>query len=110
MKPEIKKKWLAALRSGQYRQTTVGRLTDGQRFCCLGVLCNLHALETGTAWERNEEGLVVYDGEAYYLPGVVQKWAGIRGCRPMVKGQELADLNDSPQRFKTIAKLIEESL
>jgi len=30
-------KWLAALRSGEYKQCK-SKLTDGQGFCCLGVL------------------------------------------------------------------------
>jgi len=35
---KIKKKWLKALRSGEYGQTK-GVLTDGEgNFCCLGVL------------------------------------------------------------------------
>lgn len=32
-------KWIAALRSGKYKQTR-GRLQDGDGFCCLGVLCD----------------------------------------------------------------------
>ena len=48
MNTEIKKQWGAALRSGEYTQGT-GRLKsfptiDGEpAFCCLGVLCALHA-------------------------------------------------------------------
>lgn len=39
MTPELKAKWIAALRSGEYQQGR-GRLrTDDNRFCCLGVLC-----------------------------------------------------------------------
>lgn len=42
MDPEIKAKWIAALRSGEYKQGT-GRLYDDLtgRFCCLGVLCEV---------------------------------------------------------------------
>jgi hypothetical protein len=44
MKPEIKKMWLEALRSGQYKQGGGAlRPHGGNEFCCLGVLCNLHA-------------------------------------------------------------------
>lgn len=53
MKPSIKKKWVAALRSGQYQQAKKV-LTDGQGFCCLGVLSNLYALEKGEMWECRE--------------------------------------------------------
>lgn len=58
-KAELKRKWIEALRSGRYRQTT-GRLTDGEGgYCCLGVLCAIqdpnwadkfYDLETHTIW------------------------------------------------------------
>ncbi len=40
MTPEFKEKWLAALRSGEYKKTTgtlYSKETDS--FCCLGVAC-----------------------------------------------------------------------
>ena len=40
MKPEIKERWLIALRSGNYQQGK-GQLKDGDRYCCLGVLCDI---------------------------------------------------------------------
>jgi hypothetical protein len=40
MKYELKVKWLEALRSGKYQQTT-GELRGGDKFCCLGVLCDV---------------------------------------------------------------------
>lgn len=41
MNPEIKAKWVAALRSGAYQQAT-GVLRDEKGgYCCLGVLCDL---------------------------------------------------------------------
>lgn len=36
MNADIRARWLAALRSGEYRQGQ-GRLRDGNAFCCLGV-------------------------------------------------------------------------
>ena len=45
MNKEIKDKWVTALRSGKYKQTTgaLRRVTaDGESgFCCLGVLCDV---------------------------------------------------------------------
>lgn len=38
LNPDFKEKWLTALESGQYQQTT-GVLHDGQSYCCLGVAC-----------------------------------------------------------------------
>ena len=36
----FRKKWLAALRSGEYEQAT-GELRDAVGFCCLGVACDI---------------------------------------------------------------------
>lgn len=51
MNPDVKAKWIAALRSGNYKQAK-HRLriehTDGSAsYCCLGVLCELYRQETG---------------------------------------------------------------
>jgi hypothetical protein len=41
MKPEIRDRWTAALRSGEYEQGRRRLRTNGDRFCCLGVLCDV---------------------------------------------------------------------
>ena len=38
MNPELKEKWVKALRSGEYKQAFLS-LRSGQSYCCLGVLC-----------------------------------------------------------------------
>lgn len=38
MDTKLKKKWIKALRSGKYQQTS-GSLYDGEGYCCLGRLC-----------------------------------------------------------------------
>ena len=43
MDPVLKKKWVAALRSGKYEQGKEA-LRNGDKYCCLGVLCEI---ETG---------------------------------------------------------------
>lgn len=40
MNQEVKEKWVRALRSGEYKQGG-GVLRSGDRFCCLGVLCDI---------------------------------------------------------------------
>lgn len=40
MNPEVKSKWLEALRSGKYIQTKTA-LKRGNGYCCLGVLCDV---------------------------------------------------------------------
>ena len=50
MNKRIKNKWVKALRSGEYDQTDgtlaeVNLDTGKESFCCLGVLCDIHAQE-----------------------------------------------------------------
>lgn len=35
------KKWIAALDSGKYQQTSIGLLHNCGRYCCLGVACKV---------------------------------------------------------------------
>lgn len=54
MDAEIKAKWVEALRSGRYEQTTGFLRRSNGRFCCLGVLCDVRGT-TIEADRRNEE-------------------------------------------------------
>lgn len=114
MNPEIKKRWLKALRSGDYKQ---GRrcLRTKDRFCCLGVLCDLYAKETGKKWESGGRMF----GNQETVPIEVQEWSGLKDDNPWltpslkVEDDEgvtfchsLAELNDSGQSFKQIASVI----
>ena len=56
MNPEVKQKWIDALRSGKYEQGSE-KLRSVSGYCCLGVLCDLYAQEHDTQWEfrGNEE-------------------------------------------------------
>lgn len=84
LKEDVKEKWLAALRSEEYEQCT-GRLRirDTNQYCCLGVLCDVYAKETGEGeWkEYNKHGLRLWDfhtkGDTKnkYLPDAVMDWA-----------------------------------
>jgi hypothetical protein len=113
MKKDIKAKWLKALRGGKYKQGKEQLKTATGRFCCLGVLCDLHAKATGSKWGVSD-GEPVYgrgDDAPYYLPPAVQRWAGLkdkRGQLPDGLGwRDLGEVNDSGKRFTTIANLIE---
>ena len=47
MNPQVKEKWVNALRSGEYSQCD-GKLRSADGFCCLGVLCDLYSQEPFT--------------------------------------------------------------
>lgn len=100
----VKTKWLEDLRSGSIKQA-IGALRVGDAFCCLGVLCDIHASETSNEW----------DFEAYVknigiLPNQVMKWAGLNSVDPIVCGAGLSAWNDAGCTFEEIASAIEEHL
>lgn len=41
MNPELKEKWLIALRSGDYSQCKLVLGDENGSYCCLGVLCKI---------------------------------------------------------------------
>jgi hypothetical protein len=41
MDAELKAKWIAALRSGDYKKGRVSLRSEENRYCCLGVLCEV---------------------------------------------------------------------
>jgi hypothetical protein len=123
MNPEIKKRWVAALRSGKYQQGKASLHTFSHgvdRFCCLGVLCEILVEDGATA----RSGVVRYqdrptgrkqdvDSE-YYPPRSVQELAGIaESPQVVIEGrlEPLSGLNDNgAYTFAQIADLIEEQL
>ena len=123
MKKDIKKAWVAALRSGQYLKGVAALRSKDNKFCCLGVLCNLHA-QAHPEIAAEQQHPHRYLGASAYLPKEVQEWAGISGDNPEVKqtswiGSEgssltslasLASINDSGVSFSEIADLIETQL
>ena len=140
MNPEIKQKWLNALRSGEYPQARKS-LRNGNGFCCLGVLCDIYSKETNKSWTRYDADREVYvpfdelrdkvedlydylhmDEEHEILPQSVMNWAGLESGSPEVEVNndefdgigslkiELVSLNDEGGTFARIADLIEKSL
>lgn len=71
------RKWVTALRSGEYEQ---GReaLRNGDKFCCLGVACDV-ALEDGLALRHGEDDAAghLYDDNPSFLPSAVMDWLGL---------------------------------
>jgi hypothetical protein len=101
MNPEIRARWVAALRSGDYAQTT-GKLRNNEGFCCLGVLCDLAEREglITSAIDDCDEGCRDYGDERFDLPGVVIRWASLRSS-PAI----FADIDDTGPRDVPLAIL-----
>lgn len=128
MNQEVKTKWLAALRSGEYeqgREQLHYQSKSRESFCCLGVLCDL-AFKEGVVTRHQYDDEVRYgdvpdpygdvpdpygvrEGEANYLPPEVQEWAGLRR-NPATEAGVLSIRNDEGWSFDRIANLIEKQL
>lgn len=116
------KKWVAALRSGEFSQTQ-GHLRDYKGYCCLGVACELYRRETGKGvWDEHlgehqrylrfnltEDGREVAYGTA--LPAPVRDWLGLNGKSGGYDdgylGTSLSNQNDNRVSFTKIADIIE---
>ena len=110
MNKDIKKKWIEALRSGEYKQAQ-HQLRDGDCFCCLGVLCDIHSRETGVEWDNG-----FYERNQTHLPLLVIIWAGLGSENVYLSDNScLTDYNDGSmfvdtKNFAEIADIIEAQL
>lgn len=101
---DLKRKWVEALRSGEYDQGQwrLCRVTSGgAKYCCLGVVYEVANGEDAWFSIPSTSELRTGCGEmaAYFPPGLsdADAWA-------------LIDLNDSGRSFDEIACWIEENL
>jgi hypothetical protein len=98
MKQDIKERWVAALRSGEYKQaegylSAITRHDDGSLkevvgHCCLGVLCEI-AVADGIIGKRvyaGSDSCMIYGSgsETGALPPQVQQWAGLESADPNI--------------------------
>ena len=129
LKPEVKQQWIAALRSGEYKQAFGGLRNHHNAMCCLGVLCNLHAQAHPDIAEA-QPVKTAYMGEIGVPPPAVMKWAfdhwtnndhrvvpfrehcyDARDRKTYGGHTHLATLNDSREySFKQIANVIDKYL
>lgn len=119
MNPEIKAKWVAALRSGEYKQLQGALRSDneaGSCFCCLGVLCDLYTEDKGIEWDLRK-----LEDESDAVPSTtVAAWARFSWDEsgyakdPFVvidgKSKKLSAHNDTGRTFAEIADAIEAQL
>lgn len=85
------KKWVVALRSGEYKQTTNQLYNaDEDAYCCLGVACAI----SGLSWNK----------QLSLLPDVVQKWLGLYSANGHYFGDGWL-VNDNDVYHKTFAEI-----
>ncbi len=113
MKKSMAMKWAKALRSGEYikgtgnlRYKTWGSEDDNQRYCCLGVLCEINKVES----EKLNNNTYKYDGHARRLGDNIKKKFGISALGWFKNlHRSLAQLNDNGTSFNKIADIIEKN-
>ena len=98
MEKELKRKWLKALRSGEYNQIE-GELRSRKGHCCLGVLCDV--LDP-SRWDDYD-----YDGLDVEFEGALLAETGLTNEHHT----ELIEMNDTKlMSFKQIAIYIERNV
>jgi len=106
MNPKVKAKWLRALRSGKYKQGYY-RLKLKNKFCCLGVLCDVVQKDTKLEWEKAPPFGEKFGDKFDFLPKQVRQFAGVT-CSTQ---QVLIKKNDQHGlSFVDIANWIQENL
>jgi len=126
MNKRVKKKWLESLRSGKYSQgyqylvqrrdhdpeydneilTVEPGDSEGNKYCCLGVLVDLYLKENSETWETQLRS------EAYYGPNtdfeyeedlnnipkkeVWERWAELPEADPIVSREVLSKMTEGP--------------
>lgn len=99
MNKRLKARWIKALRSGKYKQTT-GTMKDAAGYCCLGVLRELIA-PGSRAEDCNASAL----GPRHCkIAGLPRYSTDVRSESPQNK---VAKMNDDGRSFTEIADYIE---
>lgn len=123
MKPEIKQKWIDALRSGKYNQCHGGlsRTSNGALlYCAIGVLVEVFRLETGVGrWSQYDgdlnnqdrtfispDGRGGQDARRGSAPPALYLWTGVENAMRTVF-QLVSKMNDEGASFSEIANFLE---
>jgi hypothetical protein len=99
------KRWIAALRSGEYKQ---GRFTlcHDDEYCCLGVACDVFGIPYET-----ESGVRFYSGNEIVLTVAVRDMLGLKDVGGKVNDEDMSEAlfyhNDNGYTFEQIADTME---
>ena len=107
---ENRKIWVAALRSGDYRQG-MNALRLGDCYCVMGVLCDVSNLG---GWKRIKDSVVQSysvngNSSSHMIPDAVRDWVGLRSNSGYsMTAYSLIGFNDVEQmNFSDLADFIE---
>lgn len=102
--------WLSALRSSDYEQGRCVLRTRENRYCCLGVLCDI---TDSTRWKEPESYDIAYRWADSYstLPEILVEFHGfansVGGAMNRFAGYSLVSMNDDGVPFTEIADKLE---
>jgi hypothetical protein len=120
---ELRRRLVAALRSGKFQQTRHALKRDAHHengppgHCCLGVACEVYdeafpadPCDRSPYKQNGDDRIVLFDGKPGGLPPKVQAAFGF--CHPMGQWgrdhlESLANHNDTGASFEQIAQMIE---
>ena len=106
MDQRVKKLWIDALRSGDYKQGRECLRTNDNEFCCLGVLCDLYGKENKVDWDPEDGGSRTFYKQISFLPNKVKDWADFETIENLTG--ILVEMNDQKMNsFWKIADYIE---
>lgn len=110
MKKDIKDKWVAALRSGKYEQGKFALRNHDNKFCCLGVLCDIIDNNKWKTFEKPNSAKgnypYTYNGYTGVLNSIIMEEIKMKD----EDQEKLAIMNDDGKSFAEIADWIEENL
>lgn len=104
MNEDLKKKWVAALRSRRYKQGRKFLRSKSNEFCCLGVLADVCG--TGWTFSENFDSYKTCDGDIFLFNNNVLNKIGLTDKNQV----QLAGMNDGNYSFAQIADFIEKEL
>lgn len=111
MNSEFKQRWIDALRSGKYEQCREQLRSKGNRYCCLGVICDIYDKSN---WEKSED--ITLPGYRYTIDNIYSSVELPEELMYIIglthdDMAELIELNDHEgYDFDQIADWIEENL
>ena len=121
MKKSDVKKWVKALRSGEYEQGEGNLCKEDEisgecEYCCLGVACDIF-VEGDWIEHPNYYAWSIGDHKSFYMPGIWTETTSFPSLETLKEmgldvayAQKLAELNDKGWSFKKIANKIEKDL
>ncbi len=109
MNKDVVRKWIKALRSGDYNQARYCLRSFDNDYCVIGVLCDLHRKEHGQISDWKPQYDYYIYKEFAIVPDVIKEWLGVNWVHLHL--DRLVHLNDDMRKsFAQLATYIEDKM